>query len=220
MEAHIDKTIQYLDESTAKLRTRQFLDFLCPLAAPHPVKLQRNPAILILDVQRIFFDPASGAFLPVAPVVLGNIRSLIQAFECRNLPIFFTRHLDEGLGPMAEWWGKGIAAHDWHSQMAIECEKHTVVIKSSYDSFHQTELGRLLKRCGVDQVVVVGVMTHLCVESTVRSAFGFGLSPIIPIDAVGSKNECLHLSALTTLAHGFAQMTDTEEIKHCIEQLA
>lgn len=216
----LQKVTKYLDENTVHERTREFLRFLRPYMVTHPLRLRCNPALLVIDVQRIFFDGRSGAFLPVAPTILKNIDRLISSFEKADRPVIFFRHIDKGSDPMAQWWGKCILADDWHSQMAIDRRMHPLVLKSSYDCFFETDLSERLRELGVDQIFIVGVMTHLCVESTARSAFVRGLIPVIPIDAVGSKNEYLHVSALTALAHGFSYLSSTEELKKCIEQLA
>ena len=56
----------------------------------------------------------------------------------------------------------------------------------------------------VRDLVVAGVLTQLCVESTVRDAFDLGFRVFVPMDACASSDEDSHLAALRTLGSGFA----------------
>jgi isochorismate hydrolase len=56
----------------------------------------------------------------------------------------------------------------------------------------------------VEQLVITGVTTHLCCESTARSAFMRGFAVFMAIDGTATLNRELHLASLRALAHGFA----------------
>ena len=87
-----------------------------------------------------------------------------------------------------------------------------VIEKSQYDAFHQTRLEEMLLERRISQVIVCGVMTHLCCETTARSAFMRGFEVFFAIDGTATYNEAFHRATLLNLAHGFAAPVLIEEI--------
>lgn len=167
-----------------------------------------HSALLIIDMQRYFLHARSQAFLPAAPAIITNINALIAAFEKAARPVWFTRHgndLQDG-GQMASWWrtlltrdhplGAMAAALDFHGQPIIE--------KTQYDAFFNTDLESRLRQSNTKQLVITGVATHLCCESTARSAFMRGLAVFFIIDGTATWNRELHFASLRSLAHGCA----------------
>ena len=84
--------------------------------------------------------------------------------------------------------------------------------KSQYDAFYKTSLEERLKDFGANQLVVTGVLTHLCCESTARSAFIRGFEIFFVVDATASYNKQYHLSSLRNLSHGFVTPVLSEEL--------
>src|SRR4030042_1513571 len=82
----------------------------------------------------------------------------------------------------------------------------TLIQKSQYDAFYHTQLNELLHTSGVTQVVLCGVMTHLCCETTARSAFMHGFEVFFPVDGTATYNLAYHRASLLNLAHGFANL--------------
>jgi isochorismate hydrolase len=87
-----------------------------------------------------------------------------------------------------------------------------VMRKTQYDAFYGTDLEKKLNEMGVRQIVIAGVMTSLCCETTARSAFVRGFDVFFLADGTATKSEVLHISALCTLAQGFAQVVSCREI--------
>jgi isochorismate hydrolase len=79
-----------------------------------------------------------------------------------------------------------------------------LIQKSQYDAFYRTRLEDILREMNVAQVVICGVMTHLCCETTARSAFARGFDVFFTVDATATYNEKFHLATLLNLSHGFA----------------
>ncbi len=79
-----------------------------------------------------------------------------------------------------------------------------MVIKSQYDAFYKTNLLQLLKKDKVKQLVITGVMTNLCCETTARSAFIRGLEVFFVVDATATQNELMHRATVINLSYGFA----------------
>jgi nicotinamidase-related amidase len=70
----------------------------------------------------------------------------------------------------------------------------------------------------VENLVVAGIMTNLCVESTVRDAFDAGFKTWTVLDATAAHTEELHTSSLKSLAYGFSTIATTEDIVMLCDQ--
>lgn len=174
--------------------------------------------LLVIDMQQFFINPVSHAAFPAAEVIIKNVQSLLEAYRNRALPVVFTRHAlqpGESPGIMGEWWGDILRVDDPLSEIdnrVAPWEGETVVRKTRYSAFVGTELGSLLENLGVRRVVVVGVQTHLCCESTARDAFMRDYEVFFVADATAANNQTLHIGSLRALANGFAILTTTWEV--------
>ena len=167
-----------------------------------------KPALLVLDMQEYFLHPESHAFVPSAPALIPGIQQLIKGFRQKGYPVFFTQHVNtqENAGMMAEWWRDLITAE--HPRVGLsthfEVGESPVIQKTQYDAFWGTDLDDMLTSMGCTDVVITGVMTHLCCETTARAAFMHGYRVWFPVDGTATYHLDFHRSTLTTLAHGFA----------------
>jgi isochorismate hydrolase len=165
-------------------------------------------ALLILDMQDYFLEASSHAYVPSGPAILPNLQALIVAYSQHRLPIIFTRHLNtpEDAGVLKTWWHDMITAENPLSAITsqFDLSKGTVVLKTQYDAFYNTGLEYLLQTNSVQQVLICGVMTHLCCETTARSAFVRGFEVFFTIDGTATYNQDFHLATLMNLSHGFA----------------
>src|SRR5574341_1668400 len=173
-------------------------------------------ALLVLDMQSYFFSPASHGFIPSGAAILPNICTLIDAFTARHRPVVFTRHLNtpQDAGQMSFWWRDLILAEHPYSEIIPELDTTAglVIPKSQYDSFYDTPLEQALHERGVTQVVICGVMAHLCCETTARSAFIRGFEVFFTVDGTATYNENFHRATLLNLAHGFATLVMVGEV--------
>ncbi len=184
----------------------------------HAQKLDpRQSALLVIDMQRYFVDESSEAFLPASKAIIPDILKAIDCFSRAGSPIVFTRHLntDANAGMMSAWWhGDLIRPDDPLSEISpcFDTSKGVVMQKSQYDAFYQTGLEEMLRQKGVSQIVVCGVMTNLCCETTARSGFMRGFEVFFAIDGTATHDEAFHRATLLNLAYGFAVPVTMEEI--------
>lgn len=175
-----------------------------------------DAALLVVDMQKYFLDPDSHACAASAAAVVPRIEALVQAFRACRLPVLFTRHLNtpEKAGNMGIWWGDLIDPKSPLSRIAepFMPEDGEMVIKSRYDAFWGTDLESRLRGRGVGRLVVTGVLTHLCCETTARSAFIRDFRVYFPADGTATYDEGHHRAALLNLAHGFAEVTTVNRI--------
>lgn len=184
----------------------------------HPSKA----LLLILDMQRIFLDPHSHAFIPSAPSIIPRIGTLASQFIEKGRPVILTRHIntEDNAGLMSQWWHKLISEEDANSHIISEFSslKSPLMVKTQYDAFYHTNLESILKEKSVTQIVITGVMTHLCCESTARSAFIRGLMVFFPVDGTATYNVDFHRASLLNLSHGFANITCIPELSRVLER--
>ncbi len=178
-------------------------------------------ALLVIDMQRFFLDESSHAFIPGAPLIVNNILSLQNLFIDRGIPVIQTRHInnEENAKGMSRWWSD-LLVEGPDSEIIGELRNKNVEIlkKSQYDAFLYTDLEKCLVLSGIKQIVICGVMTHLCVESTSRGAFMRGFEPFVLVDATATYNDQFQASSHLALAHGFAHIVKTNEIIESSEE--
>jgi len=179
---------------------------------------QESSALLVLDMQKFFLDETSHAFVPSSKAIIPNIRKILDAYRKSNYPVIFTRHAlkkDEKPGIMGEWWNDVVREDNKYSEIADvlqPLEKEKVIKKNRYSAFYKTGLRKFLKKKNIKSVVVTGVMTDLCCETTARDAFMNDFLVYFVADATATINEELHLSTLKTLSHGFAVPLLTKDV--------
>lgn len=194
-----------------------FIEEIASAREKHPVSLPPDgTALLLLDMQRFFFDRNSHAYVPTAPRITGKITALRDRCIELDIPVIYTRHLNTQVnaGQMGRWWRDILTRGDLLSEIIDEFREPgiTVVEKSQYSAFYGTGLEKLLRSRGISRLIIGGVMTHLCCETTARDAFIRDFDVVFGIDFTATYNRKLHASSLRTLAHGFAHPLTAEEI--------
>ena len=211
------KKERYFTPESIEEKSLDMLNDVQALKQKHQLKLSsEHSALLVLDMQRYFLEESSHAFVPSAVSIVPTISKLISAYSKRGIPVIFTRHLntDADAGMMSVWWRDLIRPESSASEIISELDSSsgTVVEKSQYDAFYGTDLEGILREKGIEQVVISGVMTHLCCEATARSAFVRGFEVFFTIDGTATYNETFHRATLWNSAHGFAVPMLIEEI--------
>jgi nicotinamidase-related amidase len=118
-----------------------------------------NAALLVIDVQQ---QPLSELLPARRPAFLKTIASLLRGARKRGMPVVYVRHQDEWMRPDTDDW-----------QIAGEVaplEGEPIVEKRYRDAFRETNLDDVLKRLGVERVIVCGMQTEFCIDATIREA--------------------------------------------------
>jgi nicotinamidase-related amidase len=209
----------YVTAKTLNDRTKIWLERIARYNRHHMELDRDRAAMLVIDMQRFFLDPSSPTFTSGGLAILPNVKRLIEAFRKAQRPVIFTRHvhhpngLDAGI--MGWWWQgmcrEGTPESEIHDQIAPRPEEK-VILKHRYSAFYNTDLETILRCLKIKDLVIVGIMTNLCCESTARDAYYRDYRLFFPADATGSTNEQMHLASLLNLAYGFAYVTTVEEI--------
>lgn len=138
-------------------------------------------ALLLIDIQMDYFP---GGRMEVAGAVEASraARTLLDHFREKQLPAFHVQHIAARPGAAFLLPGTdGIAFHESVKPLPGE----TVVVKHFPNSFRETGLEEKLAAHGVKELVVCGMMSHMCVDSTVRSAYDRGFACTVAQDIVG-----------------------------------
>jgi isochorismate hydrolase len=210
------KEVYYNQESIA-VESERFLALVFRLRNHHKMILQPpRVALLVLDMQRYFLDSESHAFVPSAPAIVPNIKNLQDHFLSKGQPVFQTCHTNtpENAHNMKEWWRQLIDPDSKSATIIPELSQPKVyhIEKNQYDAFMGTSLEDQLIAAGVTQLVITGVMTHLCCETTARSAFMRGFEVFFTVDGTATYNREFHQATLLNLSHGFAVPVTSLEI--------
>ncbi len=186
---------------------------IAPYDRPDRIYRPGRAALLIVDLQRVFVDPQGSSFLPFAPAACERLLPLVEAFRRVDRPVIFTRHVhrDPRLdgGAMGRWWRSLILEGSPDAELAgpvgpIEGER--VITKSRYSAFAFTDLEMVLRSLQVEDLVIGGVMTNLCCETTARDGFVRDFNVFLLGDGTASSDPSLHLASLRNIAYGFGRV--------------
>lgn len=146
--------------------------------------VEMKKALLIIDIQNDYFDGGAN------PLV-GSLEASLQAgkvldkFRKQSLPVVHIQHLSTR--PGSTFFIPDTKGAEIHRNVyPIAGEK--VITKNYPNSFRDTELLEYLKSKGITDLVVCGMMTHMCVDATVRAAKDYGFEITIIGDACATKD--------------------------------
>lgn len=194
--------------------------------------LGRRPALIVIDMQNGFchsdgfMNKLGLGYEPALP--FPAVKRLLSTARAAGVPVFFTRYSlnpdysDAGLlldkFPGLEKTG-GMVRDTWDAAIVCELEPldgEVVIDKTRYSAFVGTDLEARLRELGVDTLVVCGVTTECCVESTIRDAFQRDIRIFIPSDATAAADERRHEEALRVIEYAFGTITTVAELEKAL----
>ncbi len=110
---------------------------------------------------------------------------------------------------------RALVAGTWDAQVIDQLKPapgDEIIYKNRYSSFYGTQLEPYLTSLSIQNLVICGVTTSMCVETTVRDASQRNYRCFVPRDAVGEVVREMHDAALQVMEYGFAKIVDTEEV--------
>lgn len=158
-------------------------------------EIKLNPtktAVLVVDMLNDFFEEGGVMVLSGGKVLYEPIRRLIEAARQAQVPVFW---LNQTLYPGDKLFEKRIVhciEGTWGAQVVDAlpvADSDTIIAKRRYSGFFQTDLDLHLRERKIDQVIVVGVVTNICVRSTVNDAYFLGYDVFVPEDGVAATSE-------------------------------
>lgn len=187
-------------------------------------------AVLIIDMQNGFCSAAGSLNQLVGDIgavrsVTTEINALLRQAREASLPIYFTRHVcrdnmidatprARAIGGIVGVGITPLLRGSWDAEIIEQLsvsEDDTVIDKIRYDAFLYTELDALLRAAGVTRLLVAGLITSLCVESSVRSAEQRGYDVSVAADACAGPAPS-HEASLAVMDGAFATVGSWREL--------
>lgn len=188
-------------------------------------------AVLVIDIQVDFASPegALGAYVDMSGVqpAVAAAASLVETARAADVPVVFVGLFTTPETDSLSWRERtrrrggdpdnenalcrlGEVGSDFYGPQPLPGE--LVVRKTRYSGFGGTDLDARLKAMGVDTLIVAGVTTECCVDSTVRDAFSLDYHVFVAADACAAYEEDLHETSLKVMALNSAILTDTAQV--------
>lgn len=198
--------------------------------------VEEKPALFIIDMQNAFLHEQghlvkmgenNEPYLKIVP----NISRLAEIARSLNIPVIYLRHayrpgyIDGGivideLFPSDKESG-GWLDGTWDTEIfePLKPKDSDIVIKKNrYSGFFGTDLDQLLRNMGVNTVIITGIHSNVCCDSTARDAVFRDYRVYFVSDATAAAEESLHRATLRTMERYFGRVVTTDElIQHLLK---
>jgi len=141
-------------------------------------------ALIIIDVQNDYF-PSGRMELYGSVEVASKIKSVIEKSRLENTPIIYVKHI--AIKKEATFFINGTDGIEIYDGIRPSNEDK-ILIKNYPNSFRETKLHEICQSMKIDTLVIVGMMTHMCVDTTTRAAFDLGYKSIVIGDCCATKD--------------------------------
>lgn len=175
--------------------------------------------LILVDIQNDYF-PGGKMELVDMDMAAANAGKLLDLFRENKWPTFHIQHVSNYKG--ATFFLPDTQGMELHQRIAPWPEE-TIIQKHFPNSFRDTALLDALKAAGVEQVVICGAMSHMCIDATTRAAFDFGFKCVVIEDACATRNlefggqtfaaRQVHGSFMAALGAAYAEVLSLEEFK-------
>lgn len=197
-----------------------------------PVPLE-NTALLVVDMQRCFFDSSYSLgqvgmdVTPLRKAIPGTLR-LLDAARAAGVPVIFTRFVyqrglvDFPVRPTARAearkrlnsLGEGTEEAELIPELAVR-DNEIIIDKSRPSSFYGTRLEPVLTAQRIRNLVICGVTTNICVETTARDAGQRDFGTYVVRDAVAEVDEMRNHYALFGISWNFGEIVTVDHVARC-----
>lgn len=152
-------------------------------------------ALILIDIQNDYFESGKMT-LEGSLLASENAKSVLDAFRANQLPIVHIQHI-AARADATFFLEHSVGAEIHENVKPLLGEK--VIIKHYPNSFRETELLEYLVGKEITDVVICGMMTHMCVDATVRAAKDLGFNVTLIADACATRN--LEINGEAVKAH-------------------
>jgi len=177
-----------------------------------------DPALLIIDIQNDYF-PGGAMELEGADAAGEKASAILRRFRERGDAIIHVRHIS--VRPGSTFFLPGTRGAEIHESVRPQGGE-TVIEKNFPNSFRNTPLREKLDGLGVKNLVVAGMMTHMCVDASVRHAADLGYKITLLGDACATRTQSyggekvparqVHAAFLAALNGFYAKVVNTHEL--------
>lgn len=173
--------------------------------------------LILVDIQNDYF-PNGNLELVGVEQAAKTARQLLQKFRDKQSPIFHIQHISNQ--PGATFFLPDTKGSEINESVAPQPDE-IVIVKHFPNSFRDTCLLKYLKDIEVEEVVIGGAMSHMCIDATTRAAFDFGFQCTVIEDACATRDleykgktvkaAEVHAAFMAALAMPYAKVISTDE---------
>ncbi|SCW89316.1 Nicotinamidase-related amidase [Sphingobium faniae] len=173
-------------------------------------------AVVAVDIQNDYFPNGKYELVGIEQAA-ANAARVIAAARAKGDRVIHVQHIFPS--PEAPFFtpdSEGIAINP----VVAPRDGETVVVKNFPNSFLKTNLKEILDADGIEEVVVVGAMSHMCIDATTRAASDYGYKTTVVQDACATRDlefggvavpaASVHAAMMSALGFAYATITDTE----------
>jgi nicotinamidase-related amidase len=180
--------------------------------------MNNQTALLIIDIQNDYFEGGTNPLSGSLQASL-NAKKILDGFRAKHMPVIHIQHISTRPGStffLPGTFGADIHLHvqPWDNEKVIE--------KHFPNSFRETGLHSILTENQIRNLVICGMMTHMCVDASVRAAKDYGFNCTLISDACATKNleiqgqsvkaADVHNSFLAALGYFYASVKTASEL--------
>jgi len=175
-------------------------------------------ALLIIDIQNDYF-PGGAMELVGSPEAGEQAGKILESFRATAKPIIHIQHIARGEG--STFFLPDTHGAEIHTSVT-PLENETLFQKAHPNSFLETPLLAHLRAQEITELVIVGMMTHMCIDTTTRAASDLGFDCLLVSDACATKSlsfegvtvsaEHVQTSYLAAIDGSFAKVVSTKDV--------
>lgn len=175
-------------------------------------------ALVIIDVQNDYFPDGKNELVNSLEASL-KAKDLLEHFRRRNLHVVHIRHLS--VRPGSTFFIPGTEGAEIHAS-AQPLQNEKIITKNYPNSFRETNLHDYLQEQQIEHLVISGMMTHMCIDSTARAGKDLGYRITIAEDACATKDltfreykipaQEVHRAFMAGLSHSYAEIKTSPEL--------
>ncbi|OXY82197.1 cysteine hydrolase family protein [Oceanimonas doudoroffii] len=177
----------------------------------------KQRGLIVIDLQNEYLPTGKLPLSGIEAAVANAVRILADARE-QGIPVFHIRH--EFSGSEAPFFVPGTDGVNIMPAVA-PAENEPVIVKNHVNSFRETDLKQRLDAQGVEEVVIIGAMSHMCVDAGVRAAADMGYPVTVLHDAcatldltyggVTAPAAQVHAAMMAAFEFGYASVISTDD---------
>ena len=187
--------------------------------------MEKRTALIMIDMQRAYLEPESPVCIPGAKATVPACAELIRNCRERSIPVIFVArcYRDDGNDvehPRVEGWLKagrpvsvsaqGLLSGSFPEEFEVRRDDY-IVVKPRFSAFFGTELDSLLRRLGVDTLLMAGTTTPNCIRTSCYDAIALEYNVAIAVDCTSSATEEIQRANLEDMARIGAQLLDSKD---------
>jgi len=173
--------------------------------------------LIVVDVQNDYFSGGSMELVAM-DAAAANCARLLEFFRQQQAEIFHMQHIATREG--ATFFVADTPGCEIHDSVKPQTGE-AVIVKHYPSSFRETNLTEMLKQAAVQELVICGAMTHMCIDTTTRAAFDLGYNCHVIADACATRNlefdgktvsaADVQAAFMAALSVPFAQVSSTDQ---------